>query len=327
MQNVIRFAAITCLLATGVSLSTEARAACATAGLKPYKVLIDWTNEPTYLGVYRAKFGCLFQKLGLDVTIDQSQGANQAVAAVAAGRYPVATASGGATVLARNNKAEIVSLGVLYPRISTVVYGLATTGVKAPADLVGKRIGIYPESINRNEFDAFVRVNRLNPQGFQIVSLSGSDVSALLSRSVDAALNYGEMSPMILATNPEAKEVDGKRIFQLPLADFGVSGYGLNVVTSRATLAANDTQVRAVANAIFEGYKEGCANQSAAVAEFAKEFPNKNATYVRDSWARACAIVGPAPGKQDAAGWQNTIDMYRSLGLLQAAVRPEEILP
>jgi len=111
------------------------------------------------------------------------------------------------------------------------------------------------------------------------------------------------------------------------LADLGVSGYGLNVVTSRATLAANDTQVRAVANAIFEGYKDGCANQSAAVAEFAKEFPDKNATYVRDSWARACAIVGPAPGKQDAAGWQNTIDMYRSLGLLQEAVRPEEILP
>src|SRR5882672_1798501 len=314
MQNVIRFAAITCLLATGVGLSTEARAACEAAGLKPYKVLIDWTNEPTYLGVYRARAICLFQQLGLDVTIDQSQGANQAVSAVAAGRYPVATASGGATVLARNYRAEIVSLGVLYPKISTVVYGLATTGVKSPGDLAGKRIGIYPESINRKEFDAFVRVNRLNPQSFQIVSLSGSDVAALLSRSVDAALNYGEMSPMILATSPEAKEVDGKRIFQLPLADLGVGGYGLNVVTSRATLAANDTQVRAVANAIFEGYKDGCANQSAAAADFLREFPEKDATYVRESWARVCAIVGPAPGKQDAAGWQNTIDMYRSLG-------------
>src|SRR5258706_10542769 len=114
MRNFIRVAAIGCLLATSVNLRPEARAGCETVGLKPYKVLIDWTNEPTYLGVYRAKFGCFFQKLGLDVTIDQSQGANQAVAAVAAGRYPVATASGGATVLARNNRAEIVSLGVLY---------------------------------------------------------------------------------------------------------------------------------------------------------------------------------------------------------------------
>src|SRR3954452_11573613 len=224
MRTIIRLMAIGCVLTASMSFSTDARAACETAGLKPYKVLIDWTNEPTYLGVYRAKSSCLFHKLGLDVTIDQSQGANQAVAAVAAGQYAIATASGGATVLARNNRAEIVSLGVLYPKIATVIYGLATTGVKSPADLAGRRIRIYPESISTNEFDAFVRVNRLNPQSFQIVPLSGSDIGALLSRSVDAALNYGEMSPMALATQPEAKEVDGKRIFQLPLADFGVGG-------------------------------------------------------------------------------------------------------
>src|SRR3954453_21333479 len=134
MRTIIRLMAIGCVLTTSLSFSTDARAACETAALKPYKVLIDWTHEPTYLGVYRAKSICLFQKLGLDVTIDQSQGANQAVSAVAAGRYPVATASGGATVLARNNRAELVSLGVLYPKISTVVYGLATTGVKSPGD-------------------------------------------------------------------------------------------------------------------------------------------------------------------------------------------------
>src|SRR5579863_9502475 len=110
--------------------------------LKPFDFLIDWQAEPTYLGIYYAKHLGEFERLGLDVSIVQSWGANQAVAAVAGGRYKIATASGGATVLGYNEGERIVSLGVVYPRISSVIYGLSSTGVKKPSDLEGKRIGI-----------------------------------------------------------------------------------------------------------------------------------------------------------------------------------------
>ena len=297
------------------------------ASLVSYKILIDWTNEPTYLGVYYARSLGLFAKLGLNVTIDQAQGANQAVNAVATGSYPIATASGGATVLARNSGANVVSLGVLYPRISTVIYGLATTPIRAPKDLYNHKIGIYPGSITKNEFDAFVARNKLDAGKMDVVSLSGSDISLLLSGTVDAALNYGEMSPVVLANNASVRQVGGQRIFEIHLADTGVVGYGLNVITSRMTLAANRVQVSAVAAAVFEGYRQGCLNQSAATAAFTAEFPEKDPVYVRNSWALVCQMIGKNPGKQTALGWQQTIDVYHSLHLLSVELKPADVTP
>ena len=58
-------------------------------------------------------------------------------AAVAAGSYPIATASGAATVTASSRGASLVSPAVLYQRLPTVIYDLADQGVDAPADLYG----------------------------------------------------------------------------------------------------------------------------------------------------------------------------------------------
>ena len=68
--------------------------------------------EPTYLGVYLARERGHFEALGLDVEIVESSGANAAAAAVAAGSYPIGTASGAATVTAVSRGASLVSTAV-----------------------------------------------------------------------------------------------------------------------------------------------------------------------------------------------------------------------
>lgn len=295
--------------------------------LTPFEFLIDWQAEPTYLGVYYAKELGLFRKLGLDVTIVQSMGANQAVSSVAAGRYKIATASGGATVLAYNQGAQIVSLGVIYPKISSVVYGLARSKVQTPQDLLGKRIGIYPGSITKNEFDAFMKAQNLDQSKIQIVSLSGADIPLLLANQVDGVLHYSEMSPVAVELNQQAPAVNGKRTYEIMLADYGVTGYGLNVVTSRSTLEKEGDFIKKVAQAAFEGYRIGCSEPDKAVAAFVKEFPEKDPAYVRESWSRVCLIVGQTPGQQTAQGWRDTVAVFDSLGLLTQQVDAGKVMP
>jgi ABC-type nitrate/sulfonate/bicarbonate transport system substrate-binding protein len=295
--------------------------------LTKFEFLIDWQAEPTYLGVYHAKELGLFRDLGLDVTIIQSMGANQAVSSVAAGRYKIATASGGATVLAYNQGAQMVSLGVIYPKVSSVVYGLARSNIRTPQDLLGKRIGIYPGSITKNEFDAFVKAQNLDQSKIQIVSLSGADIPLLLADQVDGVLHYSEMSPVAVELNQQVQPVGGKRTYEIMLADYGVTGYGLNVVTSRDTLNSDGDLVRKLAGAVFEGYRVGCAEPEKAVAAFVREFPEKDPAYVRESWSRVCRIVGPTPGQQTEQGWRDTIGVFNSLGLLTQPLEPQRVMP
>jgi ABC-type nitrate/sulfonate/bicarbonate transport system substrate-binding protein len=321
------FVFLSCLLASFLTGGCGPGKEQAANRLEKIDFLIDWQAEPTYLGVYYAGDLGLFQKLGLDVSIVQSWGANQAVSAVAAGRYKIATASGGAAVLAYNNDARIVSLGVLYPRVPTVIFGLAKSGIHQPKDLIGKTIGIYPGSINNNEFEAFVKLQKLDPKKLKIVSVSGPDIPLLLAGKVDAVLNYTELSPVILSTNPRVTAVHGSKVFELPLADYGVAGYGLNVVTSRQTLQQEPGKVRKIADAVFEGYRVGCVQQEQAVDSFLKHFPDRDPASVKEAWRRVCAMVGPNPGQQSEEGWKETIEFYRSLGLLTHNVEPKDILP
>ena len=311
--------ALMSLIAAGLLFGCESSPQTENRG-KPFDFLLDWQAEPTYLGVYLAKARGGFARLGLDVEIVQSWGANAAASAVAAGEYEIATASGGATVIANSNGARLVSTAVLYPRLPTVIYGLAEQGVRAPGDLIGKKVGVYAESINKNEFEAFLKIVGIAAEDIELVSIRGPDIPMLLDGQADAVLHYFEMSPTRLTLERET--------FRLSLDEYGVKGYSLNLITSAETYARERELIDSVTAAVLDGYREGCADQTAAVQTFLEIFPDKDVQYVEKSWASVCAFIGADVGRQTAEGWQTTIDLYGSVGLLgNTPVAPADILP
>jgi NitT/TauT family transport system substrate-binding protein len=306
-----------------VAPSAPATAASATAAvsgapLKPLDLLIDWQAEPTYLGVYYAKSIGAFSALGFDVNIVQSWGANEAALAVSAGKYKLSTASGAATVIADSNGAQLLSTAVLYPRLPTAIYSLESTGIRKPKDLEGRTVGIYAKSVTNNEFEAFAKLNGVDIKKVKIVALSGPDLPLILSRKVDAVLNYFELSPTQLALQ--------NKVSVMMLDDYGVKGYGLNVITSRSAYAKEPEVISGLTQAILRGYREGCADQEKAVASFTQGFPDKDPVYVKQSWAKVCGYLGTNIGEQTEQGWKQTADLYASLGLLAKDVIPASLL-
>ncbi|MCY4508238.1 MAG: ABC transporter substrate-binding protein [Acidobacteria bacterium] len=297
----------------------ETGSGSAPEALEPFALLIDWQAEPTYIGVYLARETGAFRRLGLDVEVVESSGADAAAAAVAEGRYPVATASGGATITAVARGASLVSTAVLYQQLPTVVYGLAAQGVEAPSDLTGKRVGIYPDSTTRHEFAVLLSNAGMGAEDVETVSIDGPDLPLVRSGEVDAAVNYVEMSPTELALQEET--------FRLALADHGVDAYGLNVIASRAAHEEDRVLIEGLTAAIVEGYRNACADRPAAAGVFLELFPDRDAGYVEASLRRVCELVGDDAGLQTAEGWQSTIDVYAAAGLLEGPVAPGDVLP
>lgn len=290
-------------------------------------VLIDWFPEPTYLGVYYAEAKGYFADAGISVKIENVQGANRAVAAVATGQYKISTASGSATVLSFNQYQNVVSLGVLYPEVASAVYGLTSSGIKSASDLVGRKVGIYPGSINNQEFSSFLKSSGVDPSKVEVVAISGSDVALLLEKKIDAAVNYRELSPVMLATQIKKQNLsDG--VWSINFADHAKLGYGMNVISSRETLTAQSALVNGAYGAILKGYREGCKNKSDALAVFAKRFPEVSTEYARSSWEVVCREIGNPIGQQSTEGWSQTILATEGFGLIPAGkVVPSKILP
>jgi ABC-type nitrate/sulfonate/bicarbonate transport system substrate-binding protein len=326
LRSAPKLACLGLCIALSACNATDGSSNGSTGDLEPLDILIDWQAEPTYLGIFFAIEQGYLREVGYDAKVTQSWGANQAVAAVAAGQNVLGTASGGATILGRNNDAQVVSTAVLYPRIPTVVYGLATSGIQAPADLKGRKVGLYPGSITNNEFDAFLKLNGMSRDDMEIVSLSGADIPLLVSGQVDAVLHYTEMSPVLVETSGEIAGQQGERTFELSLSDFGVGGYGLNIIANPAALEKDPERLAAATDAIVRGYVDGCANRDEAVASFVSQFPDKEPDYVASSWDKVCDLLGPQPGAQNNQGWEETIALYRDLGLLTVDVTAPQII-
>ena len=262
--------------------------------LEKIKILIDWQAVPTYIGVYFAKSEGLFEKAGFDAEIVQSWGANQAVSAVASGQYLIGTSAGGATVLGVDRGREILSTGVLCQKITSTVYGLATNGINKPQDLYGKTIGMWAGSIVVNEFQAFAKLNSVDRSKIKEVLISGGDIEPLKAGALDAVLNYLEQSPTLIQLDPDVPIMNGRKANIIRLADYGVKGYGLNIITSKSAWSNNRQKVQALTNAIIGGYRMGLENPDAAVKAFLRIFPEKNPEYVRAGWKVVCGYLGPA---------------------------------
>ena len=296
--------------------------------LEKLEILIDWEATPTYLGVYHALDSGLFAKAGYDVTIVETWGANQAANAIASGKYELGTCAGGATVLAVDQGKPIVSTAVISRTITTVIYSPAKNGITKPEDLYGKRLGMYAGSITVNEFEAFAQSHSLDRKKIKETIISGGDIPPLKSGALDAVLNYEEQSPTLLSLDETVPSVDGRRINVIRLAEQGVKGYGLNVIANAKTARENPRRIADLTRAIVEGYRLAAESPDDAVNRFMKRFPTRDRAYIRAGWDVMLKHMGDKDtfGKQTVEGWNDTIDLYKSRGLLKRSLTATDLM-
>ena len=316
------------LLASFGSLAQDEALGTANKDLKPLIFIIDWLPEPTYLGVYYAADIGEFEKAGYLVTVRPIQGANTVVSSIGNGEYPIGIASGAATVLGRGKgNIPVKSLGVIYEDISSVVYGIASKSMaKKPKDLEGMNVGLYPGSITNDEFEAFIEANHLDESKISKINLTSADIPLLLAGKVDAVLHYNEMSPALVDVRKDIPKVDGKRAWHLLLRDYGVKSYGVNLVTSEKALEEQGDELKKIARAVYNGYEKSCNNRSDAVSKFIERFPDRDKNHIVRGLFIVCDQLIQPIGYQTEKGWQDTIDLFVGLDLLEkGSVIPEDI--
>ena len=296
--------------------------------LKPLEFIIDWLPEPTYIGVYYAIDLGEFEKVGYLATVRSIQGADKMIEAIGTGQYDVGIAAGGATVLGRGKESiPVKSLGVIYKDTSSVVYGIASKSMaKKPKDLEGMNVGLYHGSITNDEFKAFIEANNLDESKINKVALTHGEISLLLAEKVDAVIQYNELTPQRVDIKENISEVDGERAWRLLLRDYGVKSYGVNLVTSDKALEEQGDELKKIAQAVYNGYEKACDNQSDAASKFIERFA-EDKNYVVRSISTVCDQLIQPIGSQTEQGWQDTIDLFVSLGLLEeGSVTPQDII-
>jgi ABC-type nitrate/sulfonate/bicarbonate transport system substrate-binding protein len=284
-------------------------------------LLLDWKAAPTYAGFYIAREIGAFAKRGVEVRLVEGHGATAAAELIGKGNdYWIGSSSGAATAIGRAKGQAVRSLAVYYRRTPTVIFARAEDHIDAPRDLYGKKIGLVPGSVTIDEYRALLVANRLDRARITEVEVDWSGKS-LLDRKVDALIDYEEITPAQLIA-------DGRKISIMRLADFGVRLYSLNLIVNDDAWAAPGRKAiaRRIAEALQEGFGLVRDRPREAAAIFKRLFPDVAPRYADQSMITVGRQLGTLQiGLQTRVGWEDTLKILTTLGLLARPVGPEEV--
>jgi len=305
------------LLAIGAVLVLRPHGPVST--LKRTSIQIDWKAEPLYAGIWVAKAKGYFSEAGFEVDILQGNGAALATQVIGVGNGPViGTANGAQTAIARSKGIPVKSVAVLYPHTATVMVSLPRAPIATPKDMVGKRVGLIPGTVTTNEYRALLEANAIERSTVSEVQVDWN-VTPLLTGDVDGLIFYEDNVPVQL-------QLTGNNPVVMRFRDYGVDVYSLNIIVNETAYGRDEVNLDKLVKAILKGYEDLRRDPDEAAAIFLKEFPERDAAYVRASMKVVAGLLGESQiGTQTKDGWEKTLRTLNHLGMLEKDVASADV--
>ena len=264
--------------------------------LKKISFIPQWSPQAQFAGYYAAYEQGIYKKHGLDVTIILGGAHKTSSEILEKGEADIATMWLSTAIQKRSRKVMLVNIGQIIQRSSLMLIAKKSSGIKKPADLNGKKVGLWGGDF------------RIQPEAF-FKKLNISVTVVPQSYSVNLFLRDGVQAASAMWYN-EYHTILNAGINADELTTFFYSDYGLNfpedgLYIMEDVLKKDPAAACAFVQASMEGWKYAFDHPEEAVNIVLKYMVAANvpANRVHQKWmlARMKDIIDP-PGMDGPAG-------------------------
>ena len=229
------------------------------------KFQLDWRFEgPAALFLVPVSKG-YFKAEGLNVVVDAGNGSGGTVTRVASGVYDMGFADLAALMEFQANNPTApnkpVAVMMVYNNTPAAVMALKKSGIKAPADLNGKKLGAPVFDAGRKSFPIFAKANSVSNVAWTSMDPPLRE-TMLVRGDIDAITGFSFTSIL----NLEARGVKAEDIVVLPYPQYGVKLYGNAIIVGEDFLKKNPEAVKRFLKAFSKGMMDVVADPKAAIA-------------------------------------------------------------
>jgi NitT/TauT family transport system substrate-binding protein len=218
-------------------------------------LILNWTPGADHSPIYHAKAQGLYEKAGIDLSIEVGKGSGMSSLKVGSGGAPFGISDLATMLVARGKGADAVAIMSIYANTGQTFYWLKSYGVGGPKDFVGRKIGNPPGDASRVMWPAFAKAAGLGPDSVSFVNVGPTAKSAALKgRTVEI------ISDFYNSHDTKLKEF-GSDLGSLNWKDIGLNPYGNSLIVNGAFLEKNPKLVEDFVRITQKAY-------AACVAEF-----------------------------------------------------------
>jgi len=214
------------------------------------RLMLDYYPNADHAGIYAAQGTGAFERAGLDVELVTPSDPAAPLKLLAAGKVDVAISYEPELLLARDQGADLVSVGALVQRPLTSIMALPKGKVRSVADLEGKTVGTAGIPYQSAYLKTILTENGIDPSSVREVNVGFNLVPAMLSGRVDATLGA-----FWNVEGVELKRAKRNPVI-IPVDEAGVPTYDELIFVVRADTARNrGPYLRAFLRAVAEGHQ------------------------------------------------------------------------
>jgi NitT/TauT family transport system substrate-binding protein len=300
---------------TAVTATSAATASPAAPGaLRHIRVPMGYIPSVQFAPFYVAVDRGYFADEGLEIEFDYSYETN-GVQLVGSGQLPFAVVSGEQVLLARAQSLPVVYVMAWFQKFPVAVIAKAEKGIRAPADLAGKRVGTpLLEGANYVGLEALLAAAGVPATAITAQAIGFNQVAALTADQVDAAVVYSNNEPIRL-------KAQGMELSVIEVSDY-VALAANGILTNEDTIAREPELVRQFVRALLRGLADTLAEPDAAFT-ITKKYVESLADETVEKQVLAASIGlwrSEHLGRSDPAAWENMQTTMLSAGLLAQPV-------
>lgn len=294
-----------------------------TGDMTPVRLQLQWVTQAQFAGYFAAVDQGFYNDAGLDVEI--LEGAVEIVpqTVVAAGGAEFGIAWVPKALVSREEGANLVNIGQVFQRSGTLEVSWADSGIAAPEDWEGKKVGTWGFG---NEFELTAAFERFGVTPSEVVP-QPFDMSLLLNREIDAAqaMIYNEYAQVLETVNPDTGELYLPE--DLNVIDFNEIGTAMlqdAIWVGQDWLAeeGNEEIASAFLKASFQGWIFCRDDPEACVNIVLERGPALGASHQAWQMNEINGLIWPSPGGigvMDQALWDQTVEIATGEGVIGEA--------
>lgn len=301
------------LLTTAAILALSSGMAFAQTG-KPMKITLNFLAAAPNAGFMMAKQMGLYEKAGINLTIEEGKGSGTTAQMVATGQTDVGFADAPAAMQLRTKGAPVKIVAPVLQTNGFAIIALDESGIASPKDLVGKKLAVQPGTAQTILLDAILASNQIDKSKVDIINIDpGAFVGALLEKKVDAILGGADFHSVQIRER-------GFKVRDLFYRDVGVPTVGLSIIARDDKIKADAELYKKFIEASLQGWDAARRNPDAAADAVVAQFPSVKKAQVLAQFdvvnKLLCAPGATALGKVPEKNWSVSFDLLTQyLGL------------
>jgi len=218
---------------------------------------LDWRFETPAAPFVLADQRGYFKAEKLDVQIDVGTGSASAVQRVASGAYDMGFADMSALMEFVGNNPDApqkpVAVMMAYANTASAIIALKSSGIKAPKDLEGRKLGGPLQDASRRAFPVFASATHIDMSKIQWTTMAPPLREQMLAKGdVDAIAGFTYFSPFNVL-NYGVKSSD---LVVMPYTENGARLYGHAIIASQKFLTEHPEAVRGFLRAVTKGTRD-----------------------------------------------------------------------